>query len=118
MNIFKKRGGIPVDSFDTLPESKALISKADTTPQLKNIFYNRQYAQYIGGSLFFETNEDDGVIAKTIMEGVNEEENFWIAMNYVKYKSESAHDYQEALNLIIKREDMQTEVAKLLLTKG
>lgn len=118
-NIWNKRKkGLKPGNLTTLSgESKINLSPVDTTEYLKDIFNERKHGEYVGGTLSFE-GPGDNILLKTVGEGLSEEENFWIAMNYVKHKSQLSHHYGEALEIITSRDDMIIEVAKLILARG
>jgi hypothetical protein len=82
---------------------------------LKNVFDEKIYGEYAGGTLTGMLNKKLNFF--NVGKGETEEENFWIALNYIKYMSangKGAH-YQDALDIANKDPNQAFIVAKAML---
>ncbi len=109
--------GIPSRRVNTLmgtPDPNPLRTK-DMSLYIKQIYDEKRVAEYAGGTLVFEFDNEPVMI--NIGRGLNKEEDFWSAMVYCKHKSTTTFHYAEALSIIESRVDMQAEVTKMLLAR-
>ena len=75
----------------------------DVAPILENIFWEKQYAEYAGGTLTVKI--DDELQFLNVGDGKTEEERVWIALNYLKYRHEGCAHYALAES-IVRNSDM------------
>jgi hypothetical protein len=71
-------------------------NRVDRVKLLKEVFRNKRYAEYAGGTLSVAIKEDDWkerapkenstLLLFNVGGGKTKEENCWIALNYIKYK--------------------------------
>ena len=118
-SLWKRWNGIPkgnVTTFEGRDLANAPRPKEDLTPYLKDIFYGKKHSEYVGATLSF-MDKDEEVVIINMAKGQSDDENFWLCMNYVKYKGRDTVWYNEAEKHILGREDMEVEVAKLFLEK-
>jgi hypothetical protein len=83
----------------------------DIVAELKKIFAGERYAEYIGGTLTFKT--EDNMIMLNVGQGETEEEKVWIALNYIKHRKGRFRN--AAIDIVRGREDYRKELAKALI---
>ncbi len=117
--FWNRKKGLPRGDITYL-EGQNLVDfgrpKGDLTPYLKDIFYEKKYAEYVGATLSFP-DEDDKIILINIRKAENEEEKFWLCMNFIKYKSRESVIYDTAEEYLLSRKDREIEIAKLFLER-
>ena len=91
------------------------------TNYIRDVFYEKSYAEYVAGTLTFKVNyagigpESEELIFCNFNETEAPEDYlFWLAMCYLKYKSPTTHHYPTALGIVKNYHD-QVLAAKLLL---
>jgi hypothetical protein len=93
------------------PENDVPVSQ--TVPLLKRIFNEEAYGEYVGGTLTVKWS-DEGVLMFNVGQGRTHDENYWIALNYIKYKPKGVH-FQEAYRTIKKIPRFSKHLAKAML---
>lgn len=86
--------------------------KVDCSDYIRKIFNEEVYAEYAGGTLTFKMNNQLQLVSLS-SEDRNENELYWAAMCYLKYKG-SGHSLPRAYEILSHYKDART--AKLMLT--
>lgn len=73
-------------------------SDLDLAPILKDVFYEKKGAEYAGGTLAVKI--DDELQLLNVGDGKTDEEKFWIALNYLKYKNDRCMFYTLADSIV------------------
>lgn len=73
-------------------------TKINIIKKLKDVFYERIPAIYVGGTLTFSTNNKN-IVFVNVGHGKNDDEKCWIALNYIKYKHRY-HFYETAIDIV------------------
>ena len=116
--LSKKKGVLRHNGEYHQSDIKTFQEKASDEERLsflKDVFDEKIYGEYAGGTLTGTINEKLNFF--NVNKGENEEENFWIAINYIKYMSangKGAH-YQEALDIANRDPNRAFMVAKAML---
>jgi len=79
-------------------------TKIDIMKSLKNIFYKKKSAHYLGGTLVFNVNVDNSerFVSVNVGDGKDDDEKCWIALNYIKNKGYRYHFYKTAIDIVSK----------------
>ena len=89
------------------------IRKIDIAHALKEIFYERATAQYVGGTLCVPVGDE--MMMLNLNDAMNKEELVWLSLIYVKHKSESNIYYKHAMSTLENDKEHKKELAIALL---
>jgi hypothetical protein len=70
----------------------------DAIKILQDIYYEKRSAAYAGGTLTVQ--EEDKFLMFNVGKGSSDEENCWIALNYVKNKNSNCSFWDEAIRIL------------------
>ena len=92
-----------------IDKSESLPPLSETIPILKAVFNSEKYGEYAGGTLTVKINEvelncatgttADRLLFFNVGKGRNEDENSWIALNYIRYKKKGSF-FPEAYKIV------------------
>lgn len=118
----KKMMNMSKDEFDTaVGTGRPADSIADV---LKDIYNEKRFGEYAGGALTFSLEREGehyNIIFMNINKCLYEDEEFWLSMCYLKYKSPTHAFWEDSISCIIlyaEKYNQQTEAAKLMLLNG
>lgn len=88
-------------------EERPRPSYSILTNHIKNVFYEKAYAEYVAGTLTFKISypgigpdSEDLIFCNFKEESAPEDYLFWLAACYLKYKSPTTHHYPIAQEII------------------
>lgn len=70
------------------------FSEEEIVEKLKDIYDENYYAEYVGGSITFM--HKDELVILNVGNSNNQYINYWVAKNYLKYKSEDHYYFKKA----------------------
>lgn len=93
---------------------EVISQKIDCSDYIEKVFNEEAYAEYAGATLTFKVGDELQLVSLS-SEDRNEDELYWAAMCYLKYKG-SGHSLPRAYEILSHYKDAKT--AKLLLSTG
>ncbi len=85
----------------------------DVIKILQDIFYDKRSAAYAGGTL--TVKEGDNFLMFDVGKGLSDEENCWIALNYVKNKNGNCTYWEEAIKTLRMTSEFKKIATKAML---
>jgi hypothetical protein len=85
----------------------------DTIKILQEIFNEKRAGSYAGGTL--TVTDHDNFLMFNVGKGSSDEENCWIALNYIKYKNPDCFFWDEAIKILQMTPDFKKIATKAML---